>query len=708
VPAGQPFDVRVFWNEPALQAGETWYGAFSLGTDAANPGNLGTIFVNVIREADDVVKGVLPDVAAPGDTVTYQIVVNTNVTPEDLAYTIQDTIPAGLTYVDGSASASTGTVEVTGNTLTWTGVMPPANSVQGGYTITSNQTDPACATPFGGYFDSLTESGGAFTTDPGLSGDTFAWSYNSFAGTDFYGTARAAPSLLTDDGIVVFGEYAGEPWVNQSIPDPTVPNSLLAPYWRDLEVVYDEAANKGVTAVTFDDGYWLVEFDDIQAFQDPTTTLDFEVIVWRDALPTVATSPDLYDAYYAYDNINVADTIGTIGVENDAGDAATQFSFDNFTPTNGLVLCLDYVGAAPAVITYDVTVNEDAEGVFTNAVVHNTDNPGSQPATASADLHIVNRVDTTTTISSDNPDPSVVGQAVTVHFNVTANPPGAGTPTGNVMVSDGTISCTGTVAEGQCSLTFTSAGARSLTATYEGDSNFNGSTSAAEPHTVNLPNSAPTATVTNGQCSTTNMASGTINLTLNDPDPGDSLTLTLASNSNPTLVPNSNIVLGGSGNNRTLTVTTVAKGSGSATITLNLSDGTVTVPVVITVKVGGDKNETLNGSSGIDMIFGLGGKNTINGNAGNDLLCGGNGVDTISGGDGNDIIDGANGDDVLKGEAGDDILRGAAGNDTLNGGDNDDVMSGGSGADAFSSGSGTDSITDFTPSQGDRQDGTIP
>jgi hypothetical protein len=78
-----------------------------------------------------------------------------------------------------------------------------------------------------------------------------------------------------------------------------------------------------------------------------------------------------------------------------------------------------------------------------------------------------------------------VGQSVTVNYTVSVNSPGAGTPTGNVTVSDGTVSCTGTVAAGTCSLTFTSPGARTLTATYAGDVNFSGSTSAGEPHTVN-------------------------------------------------------------------------------------------------------------------------------------------------------------------------------------------------------------------------------
>jgi Ca2+-binding RTX toxin-like protein len=312
-------------------------------------------------------------------------------------------------------------------------------------------------------------------------------------------------------------------------------------------------------------------------------------------------------------------------------------------------------------------------------------------------LSITSTTDTITSITSDTPDPSVVGQPVTVQYSV-APASGSGIPTGTVTVSDGTISCTGTVAAGQCSLTFTSAGAKSLTASYSGDSTFNPSTSAPEPHTVNSPNTPPTATVTNGQCSATNMASGLINLTLFDAD-GDPLTLTLASNSNPALVPNANIVLGGTGANRTMSVTAAPRKRGRATITLNLSDGKVTVQVVITVAVGSDTSETLSGTSGIDIMFGLSGQNTINGHAGNDLLCGGNSNDTISGGDGNDIIDGENGDDAISGGDGNDILRGSSGNDTL---------TGGAGADFFSGGSGVDTATDLNPAQGDTQDGTIP
>jgi Ca2+-binding RTX toxin-like protein len=224
--------------------------------------------------------------------------------------------------------------------------------------------------------------------------------------------------------------------------------------------------------------------------------------------------------------------------------------------------------------------------------------------------------------------------------------------------------------------------------------------------TVNAVNDAPIVVVApGGSCSDAPNISGTMNLTVGDVEsPADTLTLG-GTSSNTALVPNANIVFGGSGSNRTIKITVASKQTGTATITVIVSDGQATGAVTITVIVGSDKNETLNGTAGADMIFGLGGKNTINGNAGNDLICGGNGVDTISGGDGDDTIEGGNGDDLIKGDAGNDILIGGAGNDTLNGGADNDTLTGGNGADAFFGGPGTDVVTDFTPSQGDTQNG---
>jgi uncharacterized repeat protein (TIGR01451 family) len=99
--------------------------------------------------------------------------------------------------------------------------------------------------------------------------------------------------------------------------------------------------------------------------------------------------------------------------------------------------------------------------------------------------HQVNQAATTTTITADLPDPSSIGAAVPINYSVMVNLPGAGTPTGNVTVTASTGEmCTSSVAAGSCSLTFNTAGSRTLTAVYAGDSNFTTSTSATVTHLV--------------------------------------------------------------------------------------------------------------------------------------------------------------------------------------------------------------------------------
>ena len=125
----------------------------------------------------------------------------------------------------------------------------------------------------------------------------------------------------------------------------------------------------------------------------------------------------------------------------------------------------------------------------------------------------INKANTTTTITSDLPDPSIVNAAVTVNYTVAVNAPGAGTPTGNVVVtvSGGAETCTGTVAAGTCAITLTSTGARTLTATYAGDANFTGS-SDTEPHTVNDP--PPTLSINDVSVTEGNAGTATMTFTV--------------------------------------------------------------------------------------------------------------------------------------------------------------------------------------------------
>ena len=66
---------------------------------------------------------------------------------------------------------------------------------------------------------------------------------------------------------------------------------------------------------------------------------------------------------------------------------------------------------------------------------------------------------------------------------------------------------------------------------------------------------------------------GRLNFTVGDAEtPAVNLQLS-GTSSNPTLVPNGNIVFGGSGTDRTVTVTPATGQSGTATITVTVNDG---------------------------------------------------------------------------------------------------------------------------------------
>src|SRR5205807_10023896 len=74
------------------------------------------------------------------------------------------------------------------------------------------------------------------------------------------------------------------------------------------------------------------------------------------------------------------------------------------------------------------------------------------------------------------------GQAVTFSATVSAQAPGAGTPTGTVTFFDAGISIgTGTLTGGKAtfSTTLLTVGSHAITASYGGDTNFTGSTTAA-------------------------------------------------------------------------------------------------------------------------------------------------------------------------------------------------------------------------------------
>ena len=147
----------------------------------------------------------------------------------------------------------------------------------------------------------------------------------------------------------------------------------------------------------------------------------------------------------------------------------------------------------------------------------------SAPASGSTNTAAltVNKASVTASITFDAPDPSLVGQAVTVGYAVAGSSGNSPTvPTGNVSVSDGVNSATGTVAGGSAVVTLVTAGVRTITATYLGDANFNASpASAGAGHQVNLP--ATTTAITSDAPDASNIGQNVlITYTVTSASPG--------------------------------------------------------------------------------------------------------------------------------------------------------------------------------------------
>ena len=382
-PGATPFQLDVYWDEDT-EEGDRLYGYFDTCADAACEGAswIGSTDIDIRRLADDVVKTADVESAMPGDTITYTIEI-TNFADVATAYTINDVLPTGVTYVPDSVTGGAVYDDVA-NAITWSGTVDAPMAPY--YNVSDSVSDPLCDTGFGGYVN-LQDYG--ILANAGITGDTKVWTLTPGAVPyNFYGIEYPAISF-TDDGFAIFdyaNNYAGAPWTNQDIPDPAFPNNVAAMLWQDMEIVYDAATNKGVSLASIGADLHIIEYDDAQPWGVPTTTYDFEIVHYH----VVDDTPGYYEFVFAYDNINGPLNLATIGTENSDGTAATQYAYNSASFANGHMVCFDLVTPSTTkTITFQVTVNADAAlGLLSNVALHDNDHPGTVDEMAIAVVEI--------------------------------------------------------------------------------------------------------------------------------------------------------------------------------------------------------------------------------------------------------------------------------------------------------------------------------
>ena len=180
----------------------------------------------------------------------------------------------------------------------------------------------------------------------------------------------------------------------------------------------------------------------------------------QDFTLTVKQAPAIISANNATFNVGTAGTFTVIATGYLSPTLSIAGSLPGGVTFNAATGVLSGTPKAGTVGLYDLTF------FATNGVTPNA----SQSFTLT-----VKKTGTSTTISGNTRHPHVKGSSYMVSFAVSSD---GGSPTGSVTVSDGTDSCSAPVSAGSCQLTSTTAGLKTIKATYSGDSNFKGSTSS--------------------------------------------------------------------------------------------------------------------------------------------------------------------------------------------------------------------------------------
>ncbi|MPZ51959.1 MAG: S8 family serine peptidase [Acidimicrobiia bacterium] len=371
-PQEEPWDVVVSFDESDMEPGDSWFGTVVLGSSPDTPDDIGRIPIRIDRVEDDVTKTASVDVASPGDTVSYDITIQPNVTDETLTYSVADHIPDGLTVDPDSI---TGGGALSGDTIEWTVEMPTPD------TSPLIWQEVACPA---GYLDLA--GLGIFPASV-FDGDALA--FNVFADVgpfDFYGTT-GDNLVVTENGLLTLPEgFGGDFQTQQTLPDDALPNSVIGGLWTDLIAEYvagPAGSESGVSlASTGAGGVAVVEYDNMQ-LPDGGVIGDFQIWVQSQVADG---QPEIEFHYLDNGDVSWSEFAATIGVENaDGSDAFT--SVNNSDPSTVISgdtsICYDWDNSPlePVTLSYDAVVDADAEGDLVNTVEHITDDPFAQPIT---------------------------------------------------------------------------------------------------------------------------------------------------------------------------------------------------------------------------------------------------------------------------------------------------------------------------------------
>jgi uncharacterized repeat protein (TIGR01451 family) len=360
VPAATEFDLRVIWDEPMLEPGDHYYGAFGISTSPVAENDVGIVPVNLIRREDDVSKSVSPDSVEPGmgeEVVTYTIDIQ-NPRPVSVTYAITDVLPEGVTFggftIQGGATYSDGVVS-------WSGVMdamlPSVEVVED-------------ASPFG-YFPMA--SIGISEMSCNDTCDEYAVNLSGLDPFSYLGDSYTTLAMVTNGYVVPGGAEVDDiAWLNQSLPDPARPNNVAAPLWADLDLAPTGGEGAGTwyaaqLTAGAGTGWVVIEWVGAQEYGRPGVTHTFQI--WLDQFSD--------DVSMVYGTVDDELANATVGGENADGTLGDNYYYNGTgtAPTPLTELKIRKTGGVPPSHTIQFTATVELTEAVTNTVLSSIDLP---------------------------------------------------------------------------------------------------------------------------------------------------------------------------------------------------------------------------------------------------------------------------------------------------------------------------------------------
>ncbi len=314
--------------------------------------------------------------------------------------------------------------------------------------------------------------------------DMFSAKYDGFSASESWTERTSGPAgsdlayaiaLLAGDDVVITGRSQGVDGRDE-IMTARLAGGSGAEIWRLRKSFAAFGSNRGYAVGVAPDGSLRVAGTvftpagermgviRIDQFESSTTAL-------VQALPNPAVVGQPVSFTVQVEGVATAPSTGQVEVMASTGESCTS-------PAPQSVAGLIATFNCP--IVFDTTGNRSVNASFSNSATH------GDSATLSPLLQQIDPAATTLSITDVDPEPALNGQTSVVTVELLVSPPGAGSPTGIVLITDNLQihGCAVSLPDLTCTIDWQSTGNLQLGALYAGDGNFQPSVS--NPYDVSV------------------------------------------------------------------------------------------------------------------------------------------------------------------------------------------------------------------------------